>query len=93
MTPADERGGGHITNYMTEAGIEMEIVAIPNFPVNLAVIVDTSKCRMRALKGRKGFMEKLGKRGDFDEYQIISECSFEMRGYNLGQHGMFTRLS
>lgn len=93
MDPADSRGGGHIARYMTEVGVELEVVAIRNFPINFAFVVDTSKCRMRAKKGRKGFMEKLGKRGDFDEWQMISEVSLEMRGYNLGQHGLFSRLT
>ena len=93
MDPADQRGGGHVARYMTEAGIEIEIVAMRFVPPNIAFLLDTSKCRMRAKSGRKGIMEKLGKRGDFDEWQIISECTMEMRGYSQGQHGLFTRLS
>jgi hypothetical protein len=38
-------------------------------------------------------MERLGKRGDFDEWQILSEVSLEMRKYNQGCHGLFTRLA
>lgn len=93
MAPRDNRGGGLVTYYMTEAGIEIEIVPMRMVPTNIAFLIDTSKCAMRAKKGRKGFMEKLGKQGDFDMWQIISECSLEMKGYNLGQHGCFTRLS
>jgi hypothetical protein len=93
MEPRDTRGGGHVTNYMTEAGVEMEIVALKFFPVNVALIIDTSKCRMRAKSGRKGIMEKLGKMGDFERWQIISEFSMEMRKYNQGAHGLFTALS
>ena len=40
-----------------------------------------------------GIMEKLGKMGDFDDWQILSEFTMEMRGYNLNQHGMFGRLT
>lgn len=93
MEPRDTRGGGHVTNYMTEAGVEIEIVAMRFVPPNIAFLVDTTKARMRAKTGRQGFMEKLGKRGDFDEWQIISEASMELRKYNQGCHGMFTRLS
>lgn len=93
MEPRDTRGGGHVTNYMTEAGVEMEIVALKFFPVNVALVIDTSKCRMRAKTGRKGIMEKLGKMGDFERWQIISEFSMEMRKYNQGAHGLFTKLS
>jgi len=62
-------------------------------PKNFAFVIDTSKCQLRAKKGRKAIMEKLGKNGDFDDWQIISEFSFEMKGYSNGQHGMFTKLS
>ena len=34
-----------------------------------------------------------GKMGDFERHQLLSEFSLEMKGYNLGQHGLFTRLS
>jgi len=93
MEPRDTRGGGHIAHYMSEAGVEIEIVAMRNVPTNIAFLIDTSKVRMRAKKGRKGFMEKLGKRGDFDDWQMISEFSMEMRKYNQGCHGVFTRLA
>jgi hypothetical protein len=93
MDPADQRGGGHVARYTTEAGPEIEIVAMKFVPTNIAFLVDTSKARMRAKKGRKGIMEKLGKRGDFDEWQMLSECSLELRNYSQGCHGMFTRLS
>ena len=93
MAPRDQRGGGHVAYYMSEAGVEIEIVAMPQVPVNFAFLIDTTKVRMRAKKGRKGIMEKLGKMGDFERYQILSEFTMEMRGYNQGQHGLFTRLA
>jgi hypothetical protein len=93
MAPRDKRGGGMITYYMCECGIELEIVPMRRVPRNIAFVIDTSKCAARAKKGRKAIMEKLGKAGDFDDWQIISEFSFEMKGYNLHQHGLFTRLA
>lgn len=93
MEPRDTRGGGHVAHYMTEAGVEMEIVALKFFPVNLAFCLDTSRIQMRAKTGRKGIMEKLGKMGDFERWQIISEFTMEMRKYNQGIHGMFTALA
>ncbi len=93
MDPDDRRGGGHVMRYTTEAGPEIEIVAMRFVPNNIAFIIDTAKCRMRAKKGRRGVMERLGKRGDFDEWQILSEVSLEMRKYNQGCHGLFTRLA
>jgi len=87
------KGGGHITSYLSEAGVEVDLYPMrKNAPRNLLFILDTSKIRLRAKKGRKGFMEKLGKMGDGEDWQIISEFSLEMKGYNLRQHGMFSSL-
>lgn len=93
MAPRDTRGGGHVKYFMTESGIELEIVPMRQVPTNIAFILDTSKIKLRAKRGRKAILEKLGKRSDADEWQMISEFSLEMKGYNLQQHGMFTKLS
>ena len=93
MAPRDSRGGGYINKYMTEVGIEINVIPMRRVPKNIAFVIDTSKCRLRAKRGRKAIMEKLGKKGDFDAWQIISEFSLEMKGYSIGQHGLFTRLS
>jgi hypothetical protein len=89
----DRLGGGRITSYLTESGIEIDLVPVPFMPTNLAYLVDTSKIRLIPKKGRRGIMEKLGKMGDFDDWQILSEFSMEMRSFNLRCHGMFTRLT
>lgn len=93
MRPNEGLGGGHITTYLSESGIEIELIPMAKVPVNIAFMLDTSKIHPRAKRNRKAIMEQLGKKGDFDAWQIISEFSMEMRGYNLGQHGMFTKLS
>lgn len=92
MRPNDRVGGGYITSYMTESGIEIDLIPMANVPTNIGYILDTSKIKLRAKRGRKAIMEKLGKMGDFDDWQIISEFSMEMKGYNLRQHGGFFRL-
>jgi len=86
-------GGGRTTHYLSEVGLEVEIVPMRKVPKNIAFLIDTSKVRLKAKRGRKGIMEKLGKAGDFEDWQIISEFSFEMQGYNLHQHGLWTRLA
>uniref|UniRef100_A0A6H1ZUY2 Putative capsid protein n=1 Tax=viral metagenome TaxID=1070528 RepID=A0A6H1ZUY2_9ZZZZ len=92
MRPNDKLGGGYITSYMTESGIEIDLIPMANVPTNIAYVLDTGKIKLRAKRGRKALMEKLGKMGDFDDWQIISEFSMEMKGFNLKQHGGFFRL-
>lgn len=89
----ESKGGGYITSYLCECGIELDIVPLKKVPNNIAFLIDDSKCKLRAKKGRKAIMEKLGKAGDMDDWQILSEFSLEMKGYNLHQHGLFTKLT
>lgn len=93
MRVNDGKGGGHITSYLGECGTEIDLVPMAKVPPNIMFILDLPSIHPRAKKNRKAIMEKLGKMGDFEDWQIISEFSMEMRGYNQGQHGMFTRLS
>jgi hypothetical protein len=91
--PDDKVGGFHVTKYLTDIGIEIDLVPMRKVPVNLGFVLDTSKIRPRAKKGRKLIVEKLGKTGDYEMWQLISEFSLEFRGYSLGQHGQFSALS
>jgi hypothetical protein len=85
-------GGFHITKYLTDIGIEVDLIPMRKFPANAMFVLDTNKIKLRAKKGRKLFVQKLGVRGDLSEYQVISEFSCEVRGYNLGWHGYFGAL-
>ncbi len=87
------KGGGHITSYLSEVGVEVDLVPMRKSPVNILFVLDVSKIKMRAKKGRKSSLEKLGKMGDFDDWQLLSEFSMEMKGFNIGQHGLFTALT
>ena len=89
----DSKGGGHITSYLSEVGVEVDLVPMRKVPNNVLFVLDTSKIKMRAKRGRKAILEKLGKMGDFDDWQLLSEFSMEMKGYNLGQHGLFQQLT
>ena len=90
---SDKIGGFHVTKYLTDIGIEVDLIPMRKFPLNTLFVLDSSKIKLRAKKGRKLFVEKLGIRGDMKEYQVISEFSSEVRGYNLGYHGYFGALT
>jgi hypothetical protein len=92
-TPDSQIGGFYVSRYLTDIGIEIELVPMRKVPLNLAFVLDTSKIKLRAKKGRKAILEKLGKTGDYEMWQLISEFSMEMRGYTFGQHGMFSALT
>lgn len=92
-SPDESMGGFHVAKYLTDVGNEIKLIPMRKFPANMAFLADSSKIHPRAKTGRKLVLEKLGKSGDFDEWQLISEFSLEMRGYDKHQHGMWTKLT
>lgn len=85
--------GFYVNKYLTDLGVTMDILISRWVPKNFAFVLDASKIKLRPLRGRKFILEKLGKKGDYVEYQLVSEVSLEFKGYNLGQHGMFVALT
>lgn len=92
-TPDSKLGGFHVTHYLTDTGIELRLVPLRKFAPNIAFMTDTSMAKMRAKKGRKLILEKLGIAGDYQEWQVISEFSLELRKYDQGCHGMWSKLN
>jgi hypothetical protein len=84
---SDTSGGLHITSYMTDIGVPLDVVPMQNFPVSFLFILDTEKIQLRAKKGRKLLIEKIGKRADADEYQLISEYSLQCQGGTINTMG------
>jgi hypothetical protein len=92
-TPDTRVGGQYITQYMTDVGITVDLIPMMKWPVDMLFILDDSKLTMRAKTGRKLIIEKLGKAGDYDQWQLISEFSLEHHGVKWGQHGAFLKLA
>ena len=46
--PDDKMGGFHITKYLTDIGIEIDLVPMRKVPVNLGFILDVNKIKPRA---------------------------------------------
>jgi len=94
-TKTEAKLGGHnITQYLTDTGAVVDLCMIPHFPVNIAYMLDTDKVKLRAKKGRKLLLQKLGLDGDRERWQLISEFSVEFRGWGTqGQHGAWLGLN
>jgi hypothetical protein len=86
-TNSNRLGGFYVTKYLTEVGYEVDLVPMPDFPNPYLFVLDTEKIKLRAKKGRKMFTEKLGKTGDYTQYQMLSEYSVECRGATIGTMG------
>jgi len=91
--PDTRVAGYYTTSYLSDLGATLDIIVSRWVPKNYAFILSTSMIKLIPMVGRKFILEKLGKVGDYVQYQLISECSLEMKGYNLGQHGMFSALT
>jgi len=92
-TPDSRMSGHYVTRYLTDIGEEIELLPLRKWPVNVAFVLSTDKIKLRAKKGRKLILEKLAKVGDYERWQMLSEYSVEMKGYDKGYHGMFNQLT
>jgi hypothetical protein len=93
VTQDSRVAGFYVTKYMTDLGVEMDILISRWVPKDFTFVLDANKIKLMPLRGRKFMLQKLGLVGDYVEYQLISEVTLEMYGYTLGQHGMFHNLS
>lgn len=93
-TRVDERlGGKYVADYLTDTGEVVTLVGLKKFSPSWMFILDTSKLKLRAKKGRKLLLSKLGLAGDYMEYQLISEYSLEHHGITDGHHAAFLALT
>ncbi len=91
--PDAKMGGFHVTRYLTDTGIELELLPMRKFPSNIAFMLDTSLMPLRAKKGRKLLLQKLGLAGDYQDWQMISEFSLEGRKCDQGHQAMWLKLN
>jgi hypothetical protein len=93
-TRPDARMGGHfITSYLTDTGIEVDLVPLRKAPMNLGFVLDTNLMTLVPKKGRKLIVEPLAKTGDYSRWQLLSEYTLEFRKYDMGAHGLFSELT
>ncbi len=93
-TRVDQRlGGKFVADYLTDTGEVVTLVGLKKFSPSWLFIIDTDKIKLRAKKGRKLILAKLGLAGDYIEYQLISEYSMEHHGITDGHHAAFLALT
>lgn len=93
-TRPDSRMGGHwITSYLTDTGIEIDLVPLRHAPMNFGFVLDTELMTLVPKKNRKLIVEKLARVGDYDRWQMLSEYTLEFRKYDMGAHYLFSALT
>ena len=93
-TRPDAKIGGHwVTTYLTDMGLEIDLIPLRHAPMNYGFVLDTNLMTLVPKKGRKLNLEKLAKVGDYERWQMISEYTLEFRKYDMGAHGLFMELA
>src|SRR3990167_6219488 len=73
------RAGYTVEEFVTDLGINLRVVVDRWVPNDVALVLDSSKVKLMPLKGRAFFLEKLGKTGDSEDWQIVGEYTMEVR--------------
>lgn len=84
---ADQIYGRVINAYLSDYGT-LELKTSPHIPENIIIVFDSSKVKIKPLKGRAFFYEELAKTGDYTKGQIVGEYTLEF--HNPDVAGIFT---
>lgn len=73
------RSGYTVEEFVTDLGMNLQIVVDRWVPSDVALVIDSSKVKVMPLRTRAFFLEKLAKTGDSNDWQIIGEYTAEVR--------------
>ncbi len=73
------RAGYTVEEFVSDLGVNLRIIVDRWVPNDVCVVFERSRVKIMPLKGRAFFLEKLGKTGDSDDWQIVGEYTMEMR--------------
>lgn len=72
------RAGYTVEEFVTDLGMNLRVVVDRWTPNDVAMVLDSSKVKLMPLKSRAFFLEKLGKTGDSNDWQIVGEYTMEI---------------
>lgn len=67
------RAGFTVEEFVSDLGINLRVVVDRWIPVDVAMVMDSSRVKVVPLSGRSFFLEKLAKTGDAENFQIVGE--------------------
>jgi hypothetical protein len=73
------RAGYTVEEFVTDLGVNLQVVVDRWVPSDVALVIDSSKVKVMPLRTRAFFLEKLGKTGDSNDWQIVGEYTMEVR--------------
>jgi len=79
-TTLDSRKAGFtIEEFVTDLGVNLRIVVDRWVPIDMAIVIDSSRIAIKPLQTRGFFLEKLAKIGDSEQWQIVGEYTMEVK--------------
>ena len=73
------RAGFTVEEFVSDLGINLRVVVDRWMPVDMAIVIDSSRIHIKPLQGRSFFLEKLAKTGDAEKWQVIGEYTMEVK--------------
>ena len=73
------RAGYTVDEFVSDLGWNLRIVVDRWVPSDVCLVLDSSKIKIMPLRTRAFFLEKLGKTGDSNDWQIVGEYTMEVR--------------
>lgn len=73
------RAGYTVEEFVSDLGWSLRVVVDRWVPNDVCLVIDSSRVKVMPLKGRAFFLEKLGKTGDSNDWQIVGEYTMEVR--------------
>ena len=73
------RSGYTVEEFVTDLGWNLRVVVDRWVPNDVAMVLDSSRIKVLPLRTRAFFLEKLGKTGDSNDWQIVGEYTMEVR--------------
>lgn len=78
-TMDSRRAGFTVEEFVSDLGTNLCVVVDRWMPVDMAIVMDSSKIHIKSLSGRGFFLEKLAKTGDSENWQIVGEYTMEVK--------------
>lgn len=73
------RAGYTVEEFVSDLGVNLRVIVDRWVPNDVAIVFDSAKIKILPLKGRAFFLEKLGKTGDSNDWQMVGEYTMEVR--------------
>lgn len=77
-TMDSRRAGFTVEEFVSDLGVNLRVVVDRWIPSDVCIVIDSSRCRVKALQGRGFFLEKLAKTGDSQDWQVVGEYTMEV---------------